>query len=154
SSSTLLESLDDQIERVLIRVVETAAERIGQQSLRQRAVEVGPLLVDEDALQVSNTVELFPGDQPSRWVDRPTLLIVPPHSKRVEILEGETERIETRMAGRAERIGSVRLENLAESGLMVPDRGRRLLELRHGARWRWRWSSEDVVEHEETALDR
>src|SRR5580765_3123020 len=104
---------NDPAYRRRIVVLDAAAERVDQQLLREGGHHrIG--LTEQPAAQTGGAVELRPVWQRGRHIDRLVVLGGPPLSRRVEILEGEAERIHARVATRARRIGAVLLHALAK----------------------------------------
>jgi hypothetical protein len=66
---------------------ERIPERIGQELLCETAVEVSPVFMGQNALQLADTLERFAGDERARRIDRLVALLPAPDAHGVEILE-------------------------------------------------------------------
>ncbi len=62
------------------------------------------MLRSEQPFQLAHALERFARDQFASGFNRLFALLITPHSERVEILEGQADRVHARMATGAERL--------------------------------------------------
>src|SRR5688572_24477645 len=94
------------------------------------------------------------GDQLVGGINRLLFLLVAPHAQRIEILQGDSERVHARMARCAEGRFAMGGEQLSQGRLAAGEFLGRFLEVRY-SRGRWRGGrSQDVLQDEQAALYR
>jgi len=111
---------------VFLRVGDNSAVRMVSPNLAdtsvellhgEAAVEVLTMVCGQNVSQLAHVIETFAGDQFAGGIDVLVAFGVTPNAECVEILHGQSNGIHARMTGRAERLITVRGEQIAQGGV-------------------------------------